>query len=126
MPQRLTLSVVAHVDAIEIEAVLWAACASECLAVGSRALTSIASAVAYNVSTELELDDALARDAAVELVACAALVKALAGAHGTFTLRERRLPSAHELLCEIVDFEETLVRDSYALARCFLAQQSVC
>lgn len=123
MRERSSAAVVACVDAGEIEVVLWAACEGECIAAGDAVVSLISFSVANRVSSDLDLPDARARDAAVALVASASLVKDLAGAFSSFTLRERRSPSAHELVHEAAGRNATLVTNAHALALCFLAQR---
>lgn len=126
MSQRPSLAITMVIDAAEIEAILWAACEEDCRAAGEDAVTTISFAVARDIGSDLALADAPARDAAIELVACASLVKELARGYSMFTLRERRLPTATELVLEAGKLGATLVRDAFALARTYLTQRSIC
>lgn len=126
MRERSSVAVVPRIEPAEIEGVLWAACEEECSAAGEAVVAAIAVSVANNVSGQLELRDAGARDAAVALVACACFVKDLAGAHSTFMLREQRFPSAHDLVREVERADAHVVECGYAPARCFLAQRAPC
>lgn len=126
MTQRpLATANVAVADS-EIASVLWAACPELCNAAGDEAVGVITRAIAQGAAAELEIQGQRARDAAVELVACAGFVQTAATAHAIFVLRERRAPSTHELVFEAARLDGPVVTQSYALARCFVAQRPVC
>lgn len=89
--------------------------------VGEQIVSAIATAVAYNKTSDLELKNATEREATVELVACAAFVRAAADAFSVFMLRESRAPTSHELVLETAKLSGSVLAASYALARAFMA-----
>ena len=126
MTQRPSLSAPAVIEAPQIEAVLWAACPEDCETVGAAIVTAVATAVAYERTSDLELKNATEREATVELVACAAFVKAAANAFSVFSLRESRAPTTHELVLETAKLAGSALPESYALARSFIALRAAC
>lgn len=120
------LTVVGGVEDAELLCVLWAACDAECATVGDEVVRAICAAVAYEHASELEVTSGAVRAAAIELIACASLVVALANAHAAFVLREGRGPSALALVREAYGGGAVHVGPALSLASAFLAQRIAC
>lgn len=109
-------------DANELELILWAALPTECATAGQDAVNAIATAIAYDRTSDVELDGVAAKDAAIDLITSASFIKGVFAAAAVFTLREGRPPTAHELVFEAAK-SGPVVRDAFPLARAFLAQR---
>lgn len=123
---QTALSVLVCVEEGELECVLWAACERECVLAGDAVVSAVVLSISRSVTSDLILDSADARDAAVQLVASASFVMVLAEAYTTFVLRERRVPSAVELVANAKQAgvgREPLLR-AMDLARGFLSQRT--
>lgn len=122
LSQRPAVSVVPVMNGVEIEVILWSALPTECAVAGPEAVSAIAMAIAYDRTSDVELVDAEARDAALELITSAAFIKDIFAASAVFSLREARPPSTQELVFEAAK-NGPVVRAAFPLARAFLAQR---
>lgn len=114
--------VVAVIERLAIEHVLWSACARSCAIVGEATVFRIAGLVVGIAAGEVDLASSDQRKAALHLIDAAGFVKALAGMHAAIVLKEARLPSAGELASRTREEGWDRVDGALELAVAFLAQ----